>query len=406
MPAGTFPLIPRRRVIGLAFGGIRSARRGSGSDAAGSRQYVPGDNLAWIDWAASARLPAVRDNDEFIVHEFFADEAPHVVMASRRPETLDGDSPLTAAAAPTSRRRLLESLRLIRESARVTRSLTAYLDHADGETTWRPPRSERFAPQGTLEGRSFEAPADTVSRSLEHLRQHRRELPTQTFVFVLSDFLVLPDEHAWQRTLEQRWEVVPVVIQDPVWERSFPDVGALTVPYADPDSGAVVPVYLTRAEAERLCDEHEERQAGLPELLPRLRHRAGADRLARSGRDPRRVPSLGRPPDDGAGSARMTRAAVIAIIAVLAALAAAPAGADVPPVHGGSVLGRNLPLKMYARVDPPVHLFGDPITATVAVVVDRKWVAPSTCTSSSTSARTSPPGPRPWSAPATDASCR
>jgi uncharacterized protein (DUF58 family) len=261
MPAGTFPLIPRRRVIGLAFGGIRSVRRGSGSDVAGSRQYVPGDNLAWIDWAASARLSAVRDNDEFIVHEFFADEAPHVVMvADRRPSMGIRPSPLRRLDKPEA---LLESLRLIRESARVTRSLTAYLDHADGETTWRPPRSERFAPQGTLEGRPFEAPVDTVSRSLEHLRQHRRELPTQTFVFVLSDFLVPPDGRAWQRTLEQRWELVPVVIQDPVWERSFPDVGALTVPYADPDSGAVVPVYLTCAEAERLRDEHEERQAEL-----------------------------------------------------------------------------------------------------------------------------------------------
>jgi Protein of unknown function DUF58 len=261
MPAGTFPLIPRRRVIGLAFGGIRSVRRGSGSDVAGSRQYVTGDNLAWIDWAASARLSAVRDNDEFIVHEFFADEAPHVVMvADRRPSMGIRPSPLRRLDKPEA---LLESLRLIRESARVTRSLTAYLDHADGETTWRPPRSERFAPQGRLEGRPFEAPADTVSRSLEHLRQHRRELPTQTFVFVLSDFLVPPDGRAWQRTLEHRWELVPVVIQDPVWERSFPDVGALTVPYADPDSGAVVPVYLTRAEAERLRDEHEERQAEL-----------------------------------------------------------------------------------------------------------------------------------------------
>ena len=261
MPAGTFPLIPRRRVIGLAFGGIRSVRRGSGSDVAGSRQYVPGDNLAWIDWAASARLSAVRDNDEFIVHEFFADEAPHVVMvADRRPSMGIRPSPLRRLDKPEA---LLESLRLIRESARVTRSLTAYLDHADGETEWRPPRSERFAPQGTLAERPFEAPADTVARSLEHLRQHRRELPTQTFVFVLSDFLVPPDAHAWQRTLEHRWELVPVVIQDPVWERSFPDVGALTVPYADPDSGAVVPVYLTRAEAGRLHDEHEARQAQL-----------------------------------------------------------------------------------------------------------------------------------------------
>ncbi len=261
MAAGVFPLIPRRRVIGLAFGGVRSVRRGSGSDVAGSRQYVPGDNLAWIDWAASARLSAVRDNDEFIVHEFFADEAPHVVMvADRRPSMAIRPSPLRRLDKPEA---LLASLQLISESARLTRSLTAYLDHADGETHWRPPRSQRFAPQGTLEGRPFGAPADTVSRSLEHLYQHRRELPTQTFVFVLSDFLVPPDERAWQRALEHRWELVPVVIQDPVWERSFPDVGGLTVPYADPASDGVVPIYLTRAEAERLRDEHETRDAEL-----------------------------------------------------------------------------------------------------------------------------------------------
>lgn len=74
----------------------------------------------------------------------------------------------------------------------------------------------------------------------------------------------------------------------------------------------------------------------------------------------------------------MKRAAVIGIFAVLVAFAAtAPAGAGVPPVHGGSVVGRNLPLKVYASVSPAVHLFGDPITAQVAVVADRKWVAPS-----------------------------
>jgi hypothetical protein len=74
----------------------------------------------------------------------------------------------------------------------------------------------------------------------------------------------------------------------------------------------------------------------------------------------------------------MRRAGVIAAVAaVLAALAAAaPAAAKVPPVKGGSVLGRNLPLKVYASVIPPVHLFGEPITARVAVVADRKWVAP------------------------------
>ena len=52
MAAAVFPLVPRRRVIGLAFGGVRSARRGVGSDVASAREYRPGDDVAWMDWAA------------------------------------------------------------------------------------------------------------------------------------------------------------------------------------------------------------------------------------------------------------------------------------------------------------------------------------------------------------------
>jgi hypothetical protein len=268
MAVGVFPLIPRRRVIGLAFGGVRSVRRGSGSDVAGSRRYVPGDNLAWIDWAASARLSAARDSDEFIVRELFADEAPHVVMlADRRPSMGIRSSPLRRLDKPEA---LLASLDLIAESARAVRSLSGYFDDAEGETHWRPPRSERQVPREPFDGRTFGAPADTVSRGLEHLIQHRRELPTQTFVFALSDFLVPPDENTWLRALEYQWEIVPVLIQDPVWERSFPDVGGMTVPYADPTSAGVVPVYLTPAEAKRLHDEHEARAAELARVFRSL----------------------------------------------------------------------------------------------------------------------------------------
>lgn len=69
-------------------------------------------------------------------------------------------------------------------------------------------------------------------------------------------------------------------------------------------------------------------------------------------------------------------AALGAVLAALAAVAA-PARADlIPKVHGGSVLGRDLPLKAYASIRPGVHLFGDAVTAQVAVVADRKYVAP------------------------------
>lgn len=264
MTAGTFPLIPRRRVVGLPFGGVRSARRGSGSDVAGARAYRRGDDVAWIDWPSSARLSAARDSDEFIVHELFADESPRVVViADRRPSMGIRASALRPLDKP---RALLEVIDLIGMSARAARSLTGYVDHAEGEAHYRPPRTERLAAPGTFE-RPFRAPADAVTLGLEHLGRHRRDLPTQAFVFVVSDFLVPPEPYVWRRSLEYRWEIVPVVVQDPVWERTFPDVGRITVPYADPATGRVVPVYLTREEAERRREENEGRSEELTQVF-------------------------------------------------------------------------------------------------------------------------------------------
>jgi Protein of unknown function DUF58 len=254
--AAVFPLVPRRRVIGLAFGGVRSVRRGVGSDVASAREYRPGDDVAWMDWAASAKLSAARGTDEFIVRERFADEAPRVVvLCDRRPSMSVPASALRPLDKP---RAILNVLDLIGASARAARSLTGYLDYAAGEPYWRPPRTEHRAEPGTFE-RPFGAPADTVSLALEFLAEHRRDLPTQAFVFVLSDFIVPPDLRTWQNALEHRWELVPVLIQDPVWERTFPDVGGVVVPYADPASGTATPVYLSRREAARLRADHESR---------------------------------------------------------------------------------------------------------------------------------------------------
>jgi Protein of unknown function DUF58 len=254
--AAVFPLIPRRRVIGLAFGGVRSVRRGIGSDVASTREYRPGDDVAWMDWAASAKLSAARGDDEFVVRERFADEAPRVVvLCDRRPSMSIRASKFRTLDKP---RAILTALDLIGTSAHAARSLTGYLDYAHGDAYWRPPRSERAAEPGTFD-RPFQASADTVARGLAFLGDHRRDLPTQAFVFVLSDFAVPPDLDAWQRALEHQWELVPVVIQDPVWERTFPDVGGIAIPYTHPQSGLVTPVHLTRGEAARLRAEHEER---------------------------------------------------------------------------------------------------------------------------------------------------
>jgi uncharacterized protein (DUF58 family) len=247
-------------VIGLAFGGVRSARRGIGSDVASTREYHPGDDVGWMDWAASAKLSAARGDDEFIVRERFADEAPRVVvLCDRRPSMSIAASQLRRLDKP---RALLTAVELIGQSALAARSLTGYLDYAEGEPFWRPPRTEHRADPGTF-ARPFDAPFDTVSRGLDFLGEHRRDLPTQAFVFVVSDFIVPPDLDVWERALEHRWEIVPVVVQDPVWERTFPDVGGVSISYADPETGHLVPVRLSHREAALLRDEHEARWSTL-----------------------------------------------------------------------------------------------------------------------------------------------
>jgi hypothetical protein len=69
----------------------------------------------------------------------------------------------------------------------------------------------------------------------------------------------------------------------------------------------------------------------------------------------------------------MRRAAVAAAVALVLA---APASARLPFFQQGSSVGEGVPLKAYATVNPAVHLFGDELTAKIAIVADTKWVDP------------------------------
>jgi len=71
----------------------------------------------------------------------------------------------------------------------------------------------------------------------------------------------------------------------------------------------------------------------------------------------------------------MSRRALFAA-GLVALAAAAPAAAGLPAIPSGSAVGDGVPLKAYASLTPPVQLFGGPVTASLAVVADTKWVDP------------------------------
>ena len=260
----TFPLVPRRRVIGLSFGTMRSLRRGSGSDVAGSRPYYPGDDMDAIDWAASARLSTAKGRDEFVVRERFAEEAPRIIIVcDRRPQMAHFASPLPWLDKPKAMRNTVE---LILASAGASGGYVGYLDYADGNAHWRQPKGERKLIElkdERLWSNEYGGPQDWLERSIAHLAEHRRAVSPGTFIFLLSDFVPAPPKDVWLVAFENRWDLVPIVIQDPVWEQSFPDVSGIVVPLRDPDTGRVSNVRLKRREVEARRKANEERMLEL-----------------------------------------------------------------------------------------------------------------------------------------------
>ena len=126
--------------------------------------------------------------------------------------------------------------------------------------------------------------AGSVGGALEFLAYHRRAVPAASFVFVVSDFLVAPTLETWERALDRGWDIVPVIVQDPVWEQSFPDVDGIGMPLTD-DNGRLRIIRLRRGESQAWRVRHEDR---LADLLAGVRS-LGVEPVIVSSADPARI---------------------------------------------------------------------------------------------------------------------
>ncbi len=75
------------------------------------------------------------------------------------------------------------------------------------------------------------------------------------------------------------------MIQDPVWEQSFPDVSSVVVPLVDPPTGKLKLVRLSRREARERREANEERLAETLGYLEGL----GLDPVLISSTDPEEI---------------------------------------------------------------------------------------------------------------------
>jgi hypothetical protein len=221
---------------------------------------------------ASARLSAAHGADEFVVRERFAEEAPLVaIVLDRRPSMGIYGAPSPWLDKP---RAASIAVRAMVESADVARAVVdLFAEPARAARPLQPARGRVRIVAAQIAHTGFEAPEDVLDRAIAGLARRRASLPPGSFVFVVSDFLgsLEPASRATLRKLGP--DIVPVIIQDPIWERSFPDVPGVLLPTVDVATGEPRPVRLSRRETRARKDQHEQRYA---ELAGRFR-RAGMD---------------------------------------------------------------------------------------------------------------------------------
>jgi hypothetical protein len=268
----SFPLLSRRPGTGLTGGTRRSVYRGSAYDIAGSRAYRRDDSVRAIDWKASARLSSARNSDEFLVREHFAEDRPRVVIVvDRRPEMSLYPAELPWLHKPAV---VTAAGRMIVESAIAVQGFPGYLDLADPRAPrWLPPNRQQNAQvirDRELPRTTHTASADNLIHAFRHLERSRADVPPASFVFVLSDFLASAPPSVWRVALSLGWDVVPVIVQDPCWEQSFPAVSGFVLPLVEPGRREPQPVRLTRREVKERRESNERRLSGLLETFAAL----------------------------------------------------------------------------------------------------------------------------------------
>lgn len=266
-------LLVTRRLDGLLQGRHLGALPGPGSEPAEVRAYQPGDDVRRIDWAVTARTQETSVRDAVAERELetwlAVDLSASMDFGTARCEKRD----LAVAAAAA-----------FGHLASGPGDRTGALVLQRGGLRRLPPRSGRAALLGLLralvatprEPAGALGPAGRglgLSDAIAALESPPRR---RGLAVVVSDFLDLPGERAWERPLRRlavRHQVVAVEVVDPR-ELALPAVGVLTL--VDPETGRVTDV---QTSSRRLRERYAAAAAAARADTASALARAGAAHL-------------------------------------------------------------------------------------------------------------------------------
>jgi uncharacterized protein (DUF58 family) len=253
-----------RRLDGLLQGNYRSPFYGNGVDFAHLREYVPGDDVRYMDWSVTARTttPFVRQylEDREISAWFLLDLSPSIDFGTVETDRLKRSVLIDFVAT------------LARLLTRHGNRVGAMLYGRDVDRTI-PARGGRVQVLRLIDEllKRPQLPRAPLTDLTPLLVAGQRAIKRRSLVFVISDFISSP---GWERALQPltvRHEVVAIRLYDRR-ERELPDVGPMLMDDAETGEQLYIDTH-DRRFRKRFAEASERREA---ELAAAFR-RAGVD---------------------------------------------------------------------------------------------------------------------------------
>src|SRR5258706_6471853 len=247
--------IKARRLVNEIFSGqYESVFRGMGMEFAEVREYVPGDEIRWIDWNVTGRM------GHHYVKKFMAEREMTVMLM------IDGSASLRFGTAQKFKSELAAEVAAVLGFSAIRNNdkvgLCLFSDHV--EKFIRPQKGRSHTLRLVRDVLEF-APHRVATRTDEALRHLNRVLKRKAVVFLISDFYQV-DEKLLAVTAK-RHDLIALQVRDPR-EESLPDAGLLEL--RDAETGETQCVNSSdRTVRRRFEDEARSRQRQVETVMRR-----------------------------------------------------------------------------------------------------------------------------------------
>jgi uncharacterized protein (DUF58 family) len=203
----------RKKVNALFSGEYHTVFKGQGMTFSDFREYVPGDDVRSISWVVTART------NKTYVKQYEEERELSVILA------VD----ISASCHFGSQEHIKSDVMsfvaaVLAMSAIKNKDQVGLLLFSDQVEHYIPPAKGRNQFMRLIRDIEYVKPKSKGSHLVPALMHLNQVLKKRALVFVISDFLGLPDYSENLKYLSRKHEVIAMVVQDP-WEKQWPDLG-------------------------------------------------------------------------------------------------------------------------------------------------------------------------------------